>query len=136
MAASSAASSTAFHPIARRATSLSTTITKAASSNKNAPTFRSTAPLQYAAAAVAEVARTKAPDSPVVGKAPVFIFPDLDTGNTTYKAVQRAANVISIGPMLQGLRRPVNDLSRGTLVDDILYTNDITAIQAQENEQA
>jgi len=92
-------------------------------------------PLQYDAAAVEEVARTKAPDSPVAGKATVFIFPDLDTGNTTYKAVQRAANVISIGPMLQGLRRPVNDLSRGALVEDIIYTIAITAIQAQENQE-
>ena len=87
-------------------------------------------PLQYDAAAVAEVARTKAPDSPVAGKATVFIFPDLNTGNTTYKAVQRSANLISIGPMLQGLRKPVNDLSRGALVDDIVYTIAITAIQA------
>ena len=69
-------------------------------------------PLQYDAASMADVAATKAPDSPVAGRATVFIFPDLNTGNTTYKAVQRSANVISIGPMLQGLRRPVNDLSR------------------------
>lgn len=87
-------------------------------------------PLQYDAAAVRDVAEKKAPDSEVAGKATVFIFPDLNTGNTTYKAVQRAANVISIGPMLQGLRKPVNDLSRGALVDDIVYTIAITAIQA------
>lgn len=87
-------------------------------------------PLQYDAAAVADVAITKAPDSKVAGKATVFVFPDLNTGNTTYKAVQRSANVISIGPMLQGLRKPVNDLSRGALVDDIVYTIAITAIQA------
>jgi phosphate acetyltransferase len=87
-------------------------------------------PLQYDAAAVAEVARTKAPESPVAGKATVFVFPDLNTGNTTYKAVQRSANLISIGPMLQGLKKPVNDLSRGALVDDIVYTIAITAIQA------
>ena len=74
--------------------------------------------------------RTKAPDSPVAGRATVFIFPDLNTGNTTYKAVQRSANVISIGPVLQGLRKPVNDLSRGALVEDIVYTIAITAIQA------
>lgn len=87
-------------------------------------------PLQYDAAFIPEVARTKAPDSPVAGRATVFIFPDLNTGNTTYKAVQRSANVVSIGPMLQGLRRPVNDLSRGALVDDIVYTIALTAIQA------
>lgn len=87
-------------------------------------------PLQYDAAAVADVARTKAPDSKVAGQATVFIFPDLNTGNTTYKAVQRSANVISIGPMLQGLKKPVNDLSRGALVDDIVYTIAITAVQA------
>ncbi|MFT4900887.1 MAG: phosphate acetyltransferase [Lentimonas sp.] len=87
-------------------------------------------PLQYDAAAEADVARTKAPDSPVAGQATVFVFPDLNTGNTTYKAVQRAANVISIGPMLQGLRKPVNDLSRGAWVDDIVYTIALTAIQA------
>lgn len=87
-------------------------------------------PLQYDAAAIASVARTKAPDSAVAGRATVFIFPDLNTGNTTYKAVQRSAGVISIGPMLQGLRRPVNDLSRGALVEDIVYTIALTAIQA------
>ena len=87
-------------------------------------------PLQYDSAAVSDVAKTKAPDSEVAGQATVFVFPDLNTGNTTYKAVQRAANVISIGPMLQGLRKPVNDLSRGALVDDIVYTIAITAIQA------
>jgi phosphate acetyltransferase len=86
-------------------------------------------PLQYDAAANAEVAAQKAPNSPVAGRASVFIFPDLNTGNTTYKAVQRSAHVLSIGPMLQGLNRPVNDLSRGALVEDILYTIAITAIQ-------
>ena len=89
-------------------------------------------PLQYDAASVASVARSKAPDSPVAGRATVLIFPDLNTGNTTYKAVQRSANVVSIGPMLQGLRRPVNDLSRGALVEDIVYTIALTAIQAQQ----
>ena len=87
-------------------------------------------PLQYDAAAIPKVAAQKAPGSVVAGKATVFIFPDLNTGNTTYKAVQRSANVISIGPMLQGLRRPVNDLSRGALVEDIVYTIALTAIQA------
>ena len=90
-------------------------------------------PLQYDAATMADVAATKAPDSPVAGRATVFVFPDLNTGNTTYKAVQRSANVISIGPMLQGLRRPVNDLSRGALVEDIVYTIAITAIQAGQD---
>jgi len=90
-------------------------------------------PLQYDAAAVAEVAATKAPNSPLGGKATVFVFPDLNTGNTTYKAVQRSANLISIGPVLQGLRKPVNDLSRGALVDDIIYTIAVTAIQAASN---
>lgn len=89
-------------------------------------------PLQYDAAAIAEVAATKAPDSPVAGRATVFVFPDLNTGNTTYKAVQRSAHVISVGPMLQGLRRPVNDLSRGALVEDIVYTIALTAIQADQ----
>jgi phosphate acetyltransferase len=89
-------------------------------------------PLQYDAAFMPDVARTKAPDSPVAGRATVFIFPDLNTGNTTYKAVQRSANVISIGPMLQGLKRPVNDLSRGALVDDIVYTIALTAVQATQ----
>lgn len=89
-------------------------------------------PLQYDAATTLEVARTKAPGSPVAGRATVCIFPDLNTGNTTYKAVQRTANVLSIGPMLQGLRRPVNDLSRGASIDDIVYTIALTAVQAAE----
>lgn len=93
-------------------------------------------PLQYDAASVASVARSKAPDSPVAGRATVLIFPDLNTGNTTYKAVQRSANVVSIGPMLQGLRRPVNDLSRGALVDDIVYTIALTGVQAQQVREA
>jgi phosphate acetyltransferase len=87
-------------------------------------------PLQYDAASVESVGRQKAPDSAVAGRANVFVFPDLNTGNTTYKAVQRSAHVVSIGPMLQGLRKPVNDLSRGALVDDIVYTIALTAIQA------
>lgn len=92
-------------------------------------------PLQYDAAAIENVAKSKAPDSPVAGQATVFVFPDLNTGNTTYKAVQRSANVISIGPMLQGLRKPVNDLSRGALVEDIVYTIALTAIQAKQAEE-
>ncbi|MCU9949342.1 phosphate acetyltransferase [Pseudomonas sp. PDM13] len=87
-------------------------------------------PLQYDAAAIDSVGRQKAPNSPVAGHATVFVFPDLNTGNTTYKAVQRSAQVVSVGPMLQGLRKPVNDLSRGALVDDIVYTIALTAIQA------
>jgi phosphate acetyltransferase len=87
-------------------------------------------PLQYDAAVMPDVARAKAPGSPVAGRASVIIFPDLNTGNTTYKAVQRSAKVVSIGPMLQGLAKPVNDLSRGALVDDIVYTIALTAIQA------
>lgn len=89
-------------------------------------------PLQYDAATTASVAKSKAPNSPVAGQATVLIFPDLNTGNTTYKAVQRSANVISVGPMLQGLRKPVNDLSRGALVEDIVYTIALTSIQAQQ----
>lgn len=89
-------------------------------------------PLQYDAAAIASVGQQKAPGSQVAGRATVFIFPDLNTGNTTYKAVQRSANVISVGPMLQGLRKPVNDLSRGALVDDIVYTIALTAVQAAQ----
>jgi phosphate acetyltransferase len=87
-------------------------------------------PLQYDAAAIASVGKQKAPNSPVAGRATVFIFPDLNTGNTTYKAVQRSADCVSVGPMLQGLRKPVNDLSRGALVDDIVYTIALTAVQA------
>ncbi|WP_169392283.1 MULTISPECIES: phosphate acetyltransferase [Psychrobacter] len=97
---------------------------------ERAPNLAVDGPLQYDAASVMSVGKQKAPDSPVAGQANVFIFPDLNTGNTTYKAVQRSANVISVGPMLQGLNKPVNDLSRGALVDDIIYTIALTAIQA------
>ncbi len=89
-------------------------------------------PLQYDAAIMENVAKKKAPNSPVAGKATVFIFPDLNTGNTTYKAVQRSADLVSIGPMLQGMNKPVNDLSRGALVDDIVYTIALTALQAKK----
>jgi phosphate acetyltransferase len=89
-------------------------------------------PLQYDAATTVNVAASKAPNSKVAGQANVLIFPDLNTGNTTYKAVQRSANVVSIGPMLQGLAKPVNDLSRGALVEDIIYTIALTAIQATQ----
>lgn len=87
-------------------------------------------PLQYDAAIMENVAKKKAPNSPVAGHANVFIFPDLNTGNTTYKAVQRSADLVSIGPMLQGMNKPVNDLSRGALVDDIIYTIALTSIQS------
>jgi len=88
-------------------------------------------PIQYDAAVEPTVAATKMPDSPVAGRATVLIFPDLNTGNNTYKAVQRSAGAIAIGPVLQGLNKPVNDLSRGALVEDIVNTVAITAIQAQ-----
>lgn len=88
-------------------------------------------PIQYDAAVEPSVAATKMPDSPVAGRATVLIFPDLNTGNNTYKAVQRTAGAIAIGPVLQGLNKPVNDLSRGALVEDIVNTVAITAIQAQ-----
>jgi phosphate acetyltransferase len=89
-------------------------------------------PIQYDAAVDASVAKSKLPDSTVAGRATVFIFPDLNTGNNTYKAVQRSANAVAIGPVLQGLRLPVNDLSRGALVEDIINTVVITAVQAQQ----
>lgn len=95
-----------------------------------APDLAIDGPLQYDAAAVASVGLSKRPGSAVAGRATVFVFPDLNTGNTTYKAVQRSADVVSIGPMLQGLAKPVNDLSRGALVEDIVYTIALTAIQA------
>ncbi|MBA2779599.1 phosphate acetyltransferase [Billgrantia kenyensis] len=99
---------------------------------EQAPDLLIDGPLQYDAAAIESVGRQKAPDSPVAGRATVFVFPDLNTGNTTYKAVQRSARVVSVGPMLQGLNKPVNDLSRGALVDDIVYTIALTAIQAAQ----
>jgi len=88
-------------------------------------------PIQYDAAVDASVAKTKMPDSQVAGRATVFIFPDLNTGNNTYKAVQRSSGAVAVGPVLQGLRKPVNDLSRGALVQDIVNTVAITAIQSQ-----
>lgn len=88
-------------------------------------------PIQYDAAVDIAVAKTKLPDSDVAGKATVFIFPDLNTGNNTYKAVQRSANAVAIGPVLQGLKYPVNDLSRGCTVPDIVNTVAMTAIQAR-----
>lgn len=97
---------------------------------ERAPELAVDGPLQYDAAVEPSVARTKAPDSPVAGLATVLVFPDLQTGNNTYKAVQRSAGALAIGPVLQGLNRPVNDLSRGALVSDIVNTVAITAIQA------
>ncbi|PZT76749.1 MULTISPECIES: phosphate acetyltransferase [unclassified Streptomyces] len=91
-------------------------------------------PIQYDAAVEPSVAATKLPDSEVAGQATVLIFPDLNTGNNTYKAVQRSAGAVAVGPVLQGLRKPVNDLSRGALVQDIVTTVAITAIQAQGEE--
>ncbi|MCU1432917.1 MAG: phosphate acetyltransferase [Actinotalea sp.] len=88
-------------------------------------------PIQYDAAVDASVAETKMPESTVAGRATVFVFPDLNTGNNTYKAVQRSAGAVAIGPVMQGLRKPVNDLSRGALVQDIVNTVAITAVQAQ-----
>ncbi|MDN3509641.1 MAG: phosphate acyltransferase [Candidatus Neptunochlamydia sp.] len=87
--------------------------------------------MQYDAASTPDVAAKKAPKNPIAGKATVYVFPDLNTANTMYKAVQRSADVLSIGPMLQGLKKPVNDLSRGALIDEIVYTIAITAIQAE-----
>jgi len=99
------------------------------------PDLKLEGPIQYDAAIDPGVARSKMPESEVAGQATVFIFPDLNTGNNTYKAVQRSANAVAIGPVIQGLNRPVNDLSRGCTVTDIVNTVAITAIQAQECDQ-
>ncbi len=96
------------------------------------PDLKVEGPIQYDAAVDMTVAQLKLPGSEVAGRATVFIFPDLDTGNVAYKAVQRSANAVAVGPVLQGLRKPVNDLSRGCTVTDIVNTVAITAIQAQE----
>ncbi len=98
---------------------------------ERAPELLVAGPIQYDAAADAAVAAAKMPGSEVAGRATVFIFPDLNTGNNTYKAVQRSAGAVAIGPVLQGLGKPINDLSRGALVEDIVNTIAITAIQAQ-----
>ncbi len=95
------------------------------------PELQVEGPIQYDAAIDAAVGEAKLPGSQVAGRATVFIFPDLNTGNNTYKAVQRSAGAVAIGPVLQGLNKPVNDLSRGCLVEDIVNTVIITAIQAQ-----
>jgi len=98
---------------------------------KRRPDLPVEGPIQYDAAIDPAVAATKLPESLVAGKATVFVFPDLNTGNNTYKAVQRSANAVAVGPVMQGLRRPVNDLSRGATVKDIVNTVAITAIQAR-----
>lgn len=100
---------------------------------KRNPNLPIEGPIQYDAAISPDVARTKVKDSEVAGKATVYIFPDLDSGNIAYKAVQRSANIAAIGPVLQGVNKPANDLSRGATVDDIVYTIAITAIQAQQS---
>lgn len=99
------------------------------------PDLKIDGPIQYDAAIDASVAGKKMPDSEVAGRATVFIFPDLNTGNNTYKAMQRSSGAVAIGPILQGLNKPVNDLSRGCLVADIVNTVAITAIQAQSISQ-
>jgi phosphate acetyltransferase len=93
-------------------------------------------PIQYDAAADPTVAAAKMPGSEIAGRATVFIFPDLNTGNNTYKAVQRSAGAVAIGPVLQGLNKPINDLSRGALVQDIVNTVAITAIQSASDAAA
>ncbi|SDD20904.1 phosphate acetyltransferase [Auraticoccus monumenti] len=98
---------------------------------ERAPELPLEGPIQYDAAIDPSVARTKLPDSLVAGRATVFVFPDLNTGNNTYKAVQRSAGAVAVGPVLQGLNKPVNDLSRGATVDDIVNTVAITCVQAQ-----
>jgi phosphate acetyltransferase len=92
-------------------------------------------PIQYDAAVSKSVAGSKMPGSPVAGQATVYVFPDLNTGNNVYKAVQREAGTLAIGPVLQGLNKPVNDLSRGCLIPDIINTVAITAIQAQQRKK-
>jgi phosphate acetyltransferase len=103
---------------------------------ERAPELPVEGPIQYDAATDAAVASKKMPGSAVAGRATVFVFPDLNTGNNTYKAVQRSAGAVAIGPVLQGLNKPINDLSRGALVDDIVNTIAITAIQAQGESDA
>ena len=101
---------------------------------KNLGGFSVDGPIQFDAAIDEIVARKKMPNSPVAGKANVFIFPDLNCGNIAYKAVQRTAGALAVGPILQGLKKPINDLSRGCLVKDVINTILITAIQAGANE--
>ena len=100
------------------------------------PGLKIDGPIQYDAAIDPSVAKSKMPGSDVAGKATVLIFPDLNTGNNTYKAVQRSAAAVAVGPVLQGLKHPVNDLSRGCTIPDIVNTVAITAIQAQAEKCA
>jgi len=97
------------------------------------PDLKVEGPIQYDAAVDLTVGKLKMPDSEVAGQANVFIFPDLNTGNNTYKAVQRETKALAIGPIIQGLNKPVNDLSRGCTIDDIFNTVIVTAIQAQDS---
>src|SRR6056300_990063 len=99
---------------------------------KQATEMKIEGPIQYDAAVDMEIGKNKLPDSEVAGHASVLIFPDLNTGNNTYKAVQRETGALAIGPVLQGLNKPVNDLSRGCTVDDVFNTVIITAIQANQ----
>ena len=101
---------------------------------EKAPDLELVGPIQFDAAWSPEVASVKAAGNPVAGRVTVFVFPDLDSGNICYKAVQRTANAVAIGPILQGLNKPVNDLSRGALVQDIINTIALTAIEAQQND--
>ena len=100
---------------------------------ERAPELSVEGPIQYDAAVDSAVAKVKLPDSRSPAGATVFIFPDLNTGNIGYKAVQRSSGAVAVGPVLQGLNKPVNDLSRGALVEDIINTVVITAVQAQRN---
>jgi phosphate acetyltransferase len=100
------------------------------------PDLKVEGPIQYDAAVDLDVARSKLPNSALAASATVFVFPDLNTGNNTYKAVQRSADAIAVGPVLQGLNKPVNDLSRGATVTDIVNTIAITAIQVGANRHA
>ena len=102
-----------------------------ASPARRPPSWPSKAPIQFDAAVDAAVASKKLPGSDVAGKATVFVFPSLEAGNIGYKAVQRSSGALAVGPVLQGLNKPVNDLSRGALVEDIVNTVALTAVQAQ-----
>jgi len=103
-------------------------------SRKKRPDLLIEGPIQYDAAIDPVVASKKLPKSEVAGRATIFIFPDLNTGNNTYKAVQRSSGAVAIGPILQGLKKPINDLSRGCMVRDIVNTIVITAIQASQEK--